>query len=488
MFGNILNGIPVIGHTKAAFHFLTNNSYEAKKAFNAANRTTAVMAAGAAGAVVGGPVGMVAGGIAAGTAVDTVTSVVKDKPQGVIAGLCNIGEDIENGRIPVASVLKTGLCVGADAVGGYSGAGIVANLPAKMGQNLVKDAVFIATKSAPSAAGCQLSREIAKEMPWSSGSSNTSYTSRSSNTNSSRSSGTTGNSSGQKTTSAGGSGSQPPDKEKEENKKDHEKEPIVKTPLEAFLQIFGVSRLTDVRIFGVDLFSEVAKDKNKKDRLKKLIKILRKNKMLERVVEAVRELFKKFRTSEITFQNFIYLCEMVASHVGDRLARRLEMQRTAANPPSTPFHVRRDENLRLALRDILQRESRYNILNIFNDLRDRIAPAMRTFTPTFISDICATYHYFKHKFVPHSTDILTIEQYMELITLSLPRILSSDEYRLLETGQRRRLQYDRYYNRFGRRVRIVLQIVDGKIVLSTCHILDEPFVGDYEGKEDFETT
>lgn len=107
-------------------------------------------------------------------------------------------------------------------------------------------------------------------------------------------------------------------------------------------------------------------------------------------------------------------------------------------------------------------------------------------SPTFSSVYAAVYHYFKHKFVPFSIDVLTIEEYFGLIRSLMPRLMDSSQYRELQTGTRRRLVYDIYLERFGRRVRIVLQVQNFVIVISSCHILDILIPGDCEGTEEFD--
>ncbi|CAG9796232.1 unnamed protein product [Diatraea saccharalis] len=83
--GDILNGIPVIGHAKSGLHALSGNRYAADEAFKAANRTTVGMAADAAGGIVGGPAGMIGGAIAAGSAVDGVLSVANRRATRVLS-------------------------------------------------------------------------------------------------------------------------------------------------------------------------------------------------------------------------------------------------------------------------------------------------------------------------------------------------------------------------------------------------------------------
>ncbi|CAH0403500.1 unnamed protein product [Chilo suppressalis] len=502
--GNVINSIPVFGHIKAGVHVLTGDTREAAEAFHAANRSTAVVAGGAAGAIVGGPAGMIGGAIAAGTACDGVSSVANHRAEGVFEGLRDIGRDISDGKVPVKSVLKTGLYVGADALSGATGGSVAANIPKAVGKSLLKDAVTVVAKSTTQAmvastAGGRATREIANTL-HSSGSSggSSSYTynntttsgNSSSNSNSNSGNKSQSNKTNSNSSSSGGGGQPPQNNKNNPNKTEHEKDQTsADSHLQVFYRLFGnnITSLEDIQIAGVDIFSEISGDRARKNTLKKLIAALRDNNILERVIETVQNIFKNFDRSEVTFQNFMYLTEMVSTYITERLARRQEMQISKEPRPRLNFHLRRAENLRIVLQEILEPGSARNILNIFGSLRTHIEQAWRNITPTFANIIAAVTHYFKHKFVPASVRVLSISEYFALINSILPRVLRSSQYGEMVSGTRRRLLYDVYRSEYGRRVRIVLQVQGGVIVLSSCHILDVIVnFDDKDGNEQFD--
>ncbi|CAG9796231.1 unnamed protein product [Diatraea saccharalis] len=512
--GDILNGIPVIGHAKAGLHALSGDRYEAAEAFKAANRTTVVMAGGAAGAMVGGPAGMIGGAIAAGSAVDGISSVANHRAEGVFDGIKDVAHDITKGKLPIKSVIKTGLYVGSDALSGATGGSIAANIPKEIGKSLVKDAVTVVAKSttkamvATAAAG-RTTREVAKAIEHnecSGGSSSSGSSSRNSG-NSNKNTSSTGSKSSKSNSNSGtntnkstntstnsGSGGQPPQNNKNNPNSGHQtNQTNTESHFDVFFRLFGkmITSLNDIQIAGVHLFREITSgqptDRARKNSLKKLIQALRNDGIIERVIETVENIFKQLDRSEVTFANFMYLTEMVASYVTDRLARRHEMQ--SSRNPQTPFHQRRAENLKIVLKEILEPGSANNILNIFRSLRTHILEAWTNLQPTFASIITAVTHYFKHKFVPASSRVLSIHEYFQLIRSIMPRVLNSPQYGELQAGIRSRLVYDVYRSEFGRRVRIVLQVQNNTIILSSCHILDVIVCfDDKDGNEEFDPT
>lgn len=120
MFGYILDSIPVVGHIKGAIHYITGDTRAGNKSMYEASRSTAVVCGGAAGAL-GGPLAMVAGAAAAGAATDTLSSLVTQKPQGLISSVSDIATDISSGKMPIESVGRAGLILIADTVGGVTG-------------------------------------------------------------------------------------------------------------------------------------------------------------------------------------------------------------------------------------------------------------------------------------------------------------------------------------------------------------------------------
>jgi hypothetical protein len=74
LLGDVLDSVPGVGYVTGAIHSALGDKEAAERSLQMANRTTKVVAAGAAGALAGGPVGAVAAGAA------TLVSVTeKDK-------------------------------------------------------------------------------------------------------------------------------------------------------------------------------------------------------------------------------------------------------------------------------------------------------------------------------------------------------------------------------------------------------------------------
>ncbi|XP_018026830.1 uncharacterized protein LOC108682211 [Hyalella azteca] len=74
--GSLVDGVPVAGHLKGAFHYAMKDKEKGDAAMKAASHTTAVIGGGVGGFLLGGPVGAVAGGIGAGAFMDsTITAV-----------------------------------------------------------------------------------------------------------------------------------------------------------------------------------------------------------------------------------------------------------------------------------------------------------------------------------------------------------------------------------------------------------------------------
>lgn len=98
-FGNfilsIVSSIPVIGHVKGGIHYALGDDEKGDASMKAASHTTAVLAGGAGGFILGGPPGAVAGGISAGVAIDsTITGVdsavhSEFRPYGILEPLNN---------------------------------------------------------------------------------------------------------------------------------------------------------------------------------------------------------------------------------------------------------------------------------------------------------------------------------------------------------------------------------------------------------------
>lgn len=64
--GNLVDGIPLVGHLKGGIHHLAGDHEGGNEALEASTRTCAVIGLGVGGFAVGGPAGAVAGGLAGG--------------------------------------------------------------------------------------------------------------------------------------------------------------------------------------------------------------------------------------------------------------------------------------------------------------------------------------------------------------------------------------------------------------------------------------
>ncbi|XP_003704352.1 uncharacterized protein LOC100879457 [Megachile rotundata] len=132
IINNTLNNIPGVGHTKAAFHYLSGDRHAAKEAFNAANRSTVVVGAAT---VTGG-----LGAIPAAMAYDVGTSIVTGEPQGYVAATKNLVEDPS-----LSTVMDAGLLTVGDVVAGSAGAKGLRNalIPKPKGKSLLIDTIVI---------------------------------------------------------------------------------------------------------------------------------------------------------------------------------------------------------------------------------------------------------------------------------------------------------------------------------------------------------
>jgi len=97
---DILNGIPVVGHAKGAYHHAKGDEEARDAAVTAASRTTCVMLGGAAGFAVGGPAGVAVGAIAGGAGADGCITAVQSGAKGEYrpAGYVRHAENIRNAR------------------------------------------------------------------------------------------------------------------------------------------------------------------------------------------------------------------------------------------------------------------------------------------------------------------------------------------------------------------------------------------------------
>ena len=111
----MINSTPAVGHIKGLVHYARDEIEEGDEAMIAASRTTTVMAAGAGGFLLGGPPGAIAAGMGAGAEWDLGTAIVTDGKK--MDGICRIIKD----PTKVDSYFDAGLSLAGDAMTGYSG-------------------------------------------------------------------------------------------------------------------------------------------------------------------------------------------------------------------------------------------------------------------------------------------------------------------------------------------------------------------------------
>lgn len=78
----LLNGFPIVGHIKGGIHYVAGDPEGGDAAIKAASHTSAVMAGGAIGFLMGGPFGAVAVGIGSGAAMDATITAVETQMKG----------------------------------------------------------------------------------------------------------------------------------------------------------------------------------------------------------------------------------------------------------------------------------------------------------------------------------------------------------------------------------------------------------------------
>lgn len=506
-----LNGIPVIGHGKAWLHYtgIYGNRYEAGEAFLAATRSTAVIAGGAAGLVTGGPAGAMAGASGAGALTDMATSVVTGNPQGLVRCVDDIAVDISNGKAPVGTVLKTGFILGLDAVSGLTAGGVAdvaksvtKSMAESTGKNIVKTLVVSEVKEASkSLLACGVRTAVERtntrvsnsrssrrggggssSKPSTSSSSNgssqsnrpssTSTTNRPNNTQSNNSSSAGG--------TASGSGGQPP-KQNRNNNNSQRPQPV--SHWVAFMNIFNVSTLDDIIINGVHVFRSLAEGQKKS--LKSLIANLRRCGYLERVIKTLLNIFNKLEKSDVTFQNFLSLAQIVVTYIGEQVAHRNDKKRVAARAGESELSPEYTERVE-QIKDNVTNDPLTNT-NILQLLQTLISQVSRfRCEPNFRTIYAAVAHYLKHRVINEKAKILTVQQYYELIKSMLEKVKTLKQYReelTDDSHERRELVFDRYYTVFGRRLRIVIKVQNGSLELSSCYIVEISYEGDEEGDE-----
>lgn len=511
MFSEILDAIPVVGHVKGVLHLATGDTRAAKRSMYEASRSTAVIAGGAMGAL-GGPVGIAAGAAAAGAATDCFTSIVTQKPRGLISGVVDIVDEVSDGKVPLKSVLKTGFIVGVDMVGGFAGPAIgncatkaiVESTGKGIAIEISKSGISTVTKSTLIHGA---SRSIIKDDQdeWSqfhdsrwyysppyrtysrnSGGSNASENSQSSNysntgNSGSKSSGTNQQSDASKKSedsksseSGGNSGQQPNNNDNNKNNKKEHYENTTVSHWEKFLKIFKAKKLEDIVIEGKRIFEKI--NAWQKKELKDFITKINNNYKhfgLERIVNITMELLAQVEQDLVTSHNFVNVAKFVLAYLCEEQINYNEASRDC----SKTFNARRVEQA-----DIIT-SNHNSIIQMFKNLLREIARLSSTIDPRFVNVIAAVYHYFKHKFIESSNVLFAPAEYFNVAREGLARLRTLPQFARLMAAGVRRIIYQRYDAHIGRRLCIAIKQQGDKWNLASCYFEDDVHDGDEDGDE-----
>uniref|UniRef100_A0AC34FH74 Uncharacterized protein n=1 Tax=Panagrolaimus sp. ES5 TaxID=591445 RepID=A0AC34FH74_9BILA len=152
---NVANGVPLIGHIKGGIHHLCGDEDGGDRAMKAANRSSVVIASGAAAGLASG-----AAGIAAGATYDAVSSIASDQPQGIFASLDNAVKTPNAGNI-----FDVVICPVADGFAGYTGGEIADSVVNRFsGNNVGGDVSGGSYPDAPSNPSAIKSLEALREV------------------------------------------------------------------------------------------------------------------------------------------------------------------------------------------------------------------------------------------------------------------------------------------------------------------------------------
>lgn len=524
---NVLDAIPIVGHAKGVIHYVVGDKEGGDKAMYQSTRTSAVIAGGVVGGVVGGPAGAVGGAIYGGSLTDIAASGAMGKPQGFVKDCVNVGTDIQHGRNPAVSLLVTGAHVGLDAVGGLGMGGLssaTANsvgkkIASNVGEEIIEKSVKITAEEMAKLTARKVSETVVKNTVEKTAENamiqalcvTAHITERAAletieeeqaKKNAEQKKGETKatkkenvkntdkknegeKETGKKTTQSGknaetGSGSQPPEEKKDNNKKDGCNNPNNFSDfLKLLKEILEIICRKENREKIYKVFETLSPGQRKS--VVKLIKKLNYYGATEKVLKLVIQIFGRFFPSDFTFVNFLSLMEFVKTYIVNEIEEKCMVSLgTEATPLTEQFKQLVTDHMNVVTSDfdILRK-----LLDTFNDIRVKIEAenASKPVDPNFRDIFSAVYHYFKHKIVPGST--LSVNQYYEWIRYLLRKVKRLPEWSHLGDPQnpRNEIVYELYVVAFGKRIRIVVKFQGGRIVLSSCYVVSDDFDDDEDG-------
>lgn len=511
---NLLDATPGVGHVKGLIHYAVGDIEAGNKAIIQATRTAAVMAGGAAGAALGGPAGAVAGAMCGGCLSDTVSSAVTDKPQGIVRHCANVSDDIEHGRNPTASLGCTGMHLALDAVGGVGMGGVssaTANSVSKkiasnVGEQFIEKTVQItaeefakltARKATETVVKKTIEKTAGKAMIQATAAifhivehaaletavedrknaeqekNERQATKKENNDKKADKEKKGGKKTDRKTSESEtntktGSGSQPPEKKKGNKKPDGCNNPdifseFLKLLKEILESICG--KENQEKFYGV--FENLSPGQIKS--LVRLIKKLKYFGTLEVVLKLVIQIFYRYFPRDFTFPNFLSQMEFVKTYLNIKIEEKCMI-----TSPSALLFKQCIAYLITVVAgdfDILKK-----IFVTFNNIRVQIESenANEPVNPNFRDIFSAVYHYFKHRIVP-GDGTFSVKQYYCWIRRLIRKVRRLQEWPHLEDPRNPRYQiiYELYVEELGRRIKIVVKMQGGIIVLSSVYVVSD---------------
>ena len=120
--GDVLNAVPIIGHTKGVIHYVCSDKNGGHRAMKSASRTFVVMTGGAIGFGMGGPAGAAAGGVVGGAVTDGIITSVGSKFHGEYrpAGIFDQAAKLVNNPKDAGQWVDIVGTVAFDALTGYA--------------------------------------------------------------------------------------------------------------------------------------------------------------------------------------------------------------------------------------------------------------------------------------------------------------------------------------------------------------------------------
>lgn len=397
----VLDAIPVVGHVKGAIHYAVGDKEGCHKAMYMSTRTTAVMAGGFLGGITGGPVGAAAMAVAGGNSVDAIATFAMDEPQGFIKDIENVCTDIQDGRNPGASLVAAGVNLGLDAVGGLGMSGIssaITNTAKEVGKqtagNLAFNLTAVHVGGRAVIADKERAEENAEQQKGETEGNNNKNTDEKE-----KGEKETGNKTSQSEgKTEAGSGSQPPEEKKDNDKKDGCNNPVNFSDflklLEKILEII-CQEANREKFYKV--FENLSPGQKKS--LTKLMKQVNYYGATDEVLELVIRMFDQYFPSDFTFVNFLSMMEFVKTYIANKIEENC-MISYGTEAMQFKQLVANQMNAIIGDVDILRK-----ISDTFNDIRVRIETetANNPVDPNFRDMFAAVYHYFKHRIVPGST-------------------------------------------------------------------------------------